>query len=579
MKPFSALLSLLFSVIALYQSPLVAQTRYDYLAQSAAMKYNDKTITPTTDMVGLGQSLYMGGYTSEGNYLFRFNTDSTSFERIPTDSTGLENAYIIGLDSLDTDHLWILTNTTYDLYKLNINTFEIQIICNSIANTYRSIQLYEGQLFFTKYTDDNGTELWHCDATGQNPEIYVDLNPGANTSGNPKSSNPQKFFIYNERLWFEAFDQTYHSYYYSTDGSDVAETHFSLNDMSNEYSLINKTDEVVWKNHFYFAAGKSNETGGKMYLFASDSTLEKCQEVAVLPLTNVSDINVIQDQLWMIGNPTDVTGSSELLVYDGDTARIIQITPNKASYFNNMVEVNGKSLVFGRDGRYNSAAYGYVLYQIDSAYRAVKQNMYNTPGNPLIWPTSFQKPIHVYRDQLHFTAWNRMVALENFTNVEGLILSTDTLHLTVGQRVKLKATVYPINATFQDVYYQSSNEYSTSVDASGWVEAIRKGSSVITVYDAMYTHSLTCQVYVNDSIAAALPEIPAVDDLIVYNADQHILQVNCDEMPLLSLYSLTGNVVLRSRGSSINLESIPKGIYFVKAKFQHRPALFQKIRR
>ncbi|MDD4770721.1 MAG: Ig-like domain-containing protein [Bacteroidales bacterium] len=577
MKPFKALMILLFPAIAVFQFPLVAQANYDYYARSAAMKYNDKTVTPTTDMVGLGQYLYISGYTSEGNYLFRFNTDSTSFERIPTESTGLEGAHIIGLDSLDADHLWILTNTTYDLYKLNINTYEVQLICDSIANTYRSIQLHEGQLFFTKYTADNGTELWHCDATGQNPGIYVDLNPGTNASGYPKSSNPQKFFVYSGRLWFEAFDQTYHSNYYSTDGSDVPVTHFSLNDMSNDYYLINKTDEVVWKNQFYFAAGKSNETGGKMYLFASNSSLNGCQTVAQLPLSTITDIAVIHDQLWMIGNPTDVTGSSELLVYDGDTARIIQITPNKASYFNNMVEVNGKSLVFGRDSRYNSAAYGHVLYQIDSAYSAVKQNMFNAPGNPLLWPTSFQKPIHVHRDQLHLTAWSRMVALENFIHVEGLILSTDTLHLTVGQRVKLKATVYPINATFQDVYYQSSNDYSASVDASGWVEAIRKGSSEITVYDAMYAHSLSCQVYVNDSIAAALPETPTEDDLIVYNADQHVLQVNCDEMPLLCLYNLTGTVVLRSRGNSINLESIPKGLYFVQANFQKRPVLFQKI--
>lgn len=144
MRPFKALMILLFPAIAVSQFPLVAQTNYDYYARSAAMKYNDKTVTPTTDMIGLGQYLYISGYTSEGNYLFRFNTDSTSFERIPTESTGLEDAYIIGLDSLDADHLWILTNTTYDLYKLNINTYEVQLICDSIANTYRSIQLHEG---------------------------------------------------------------------------------------------------------------------------------------------------------------------------------------------------------------------------------------------------------------------------------------------------------------------------------------------------------------------------------------------------------------------------------------------------
>lgn len=93
----------------------------------------------------------------------------------------------------------------------------------------------------------------------------------------------------------------------------------------------------------------------------------------------------------------------------------------------------------------------------------------------------------------------------------------------------------------------------------------------------MHAHSLSCQVYINDSIAAALPETPTEDDLIVYNADQHVLQVNCDEMPLLCLYNLTGTVVLRSRGNSINLESIPKGLCFVQANFQKRPALFQKI--
>lgn len=574
----------LLATLGMTGNLLHAQSGYDFIARYAEMKYNDKVVTPTTNPVGLGQYIYMGGYNSYGNNLFRFDTENPDFSALTINNTDLIGQYIIDVDSLDADHLWLLTNSTYDLYKLNINTFDAQLICDSIPNS--SVIQFNGKLFFSKSTETNGDELWSSDGSASGTGMFADLWQGfSSSSERPFSSEPERFFIFKGRLWFTAVSGgTEPRKYFSTDGQSAPVPHFSLDSVSGiaaRGSEYKRTREIVWGDRFYFASLIRVERDGrtelseKMYLFASDGTLEGTVSITELPLTNISEMIVIDNKLWMIGSLADVTGDHEIVVFDGENTSLVQITENKNSFFNNLLHVDGKTLVFGRDPRFNNLSGGYVLYEIDSTFNAVKQNIYNVHTTALAWPSD-KKPFIAHQNKAYMTGWNRFIALDNFVNVEGLNLSDTILNINVGQQAKLKASVYPINATFQDVYFQSSNTYSATVDETGWVTGIAKGYAEIEIRDAMYSKSRICRVNVSDeptSLEQNNSDIPSM----TYSAIERTVAINSSEIPVLTVFGMTGKIVYQTNGLKADLKYLPKGLYVVQAAFEHYPYRQMKI--
>lgn len=567
---------LVLPVFFLTGSRLSAQSSYQFIARYADMKYNGETVIPTCDPVGLGPYVYLPGMTDSGYALFRFDSESAEFSVFPVTGAGLAGKLIIAADSLDAGHLWVLVNTSYDIYSVDVETGEAILLSATEQNT-RSAKTFRHKLFFSKYTENYGDELWVSDGPGSEDRLFENLNPGVNTSQRPRSSSPAKFFIFNGNLWFHALrgGEMEKSWYCSTDGENAVVPHFSLQDLSSEYYLMNSTHEVVWGDHFYFAALKSTEYTGAMYLFASNGTLEGTRVVMQLPLKSVNEMTVIDDKLWMIGNPADGTGDGEIVVFDGENTTMVRIAENKSSYFNNLLKAEGKILVFGRDPRFNSLTNGYVLYAVNDELQVTKQNIYNTSSKALVW-SSPHKPFIVHHGKAYMTGWSRINALDEFVNVEGINLSHTELHLYVGQQAKLKASVYPINATFQDVYFQSSNTYSADVDESGWVTGIAKGYAEIGIRDMMYSRSLVCKVYVEE-IPASVEQPVLESPLLKYDASDRTLTITGGDLSELLVFDLSGTMVFRSGTGIADLGQLPRGCYLVRAVFSDQPDLCRKI--
>ena len=68
--------------------------------------------------------------------------------------------------------------------------------------------------------------------------------------------------------------------------------------------------------------------------------------------------------------------------------------------------------------------------------------------------------------------------------IAGLSLNKDNLKLVEGKKEQLIVSVEPANATYQELFWSSSNSEIAVVNSSGEVTAIKKGSAVITVSSA-----------------------------------------------------------------------------------------------
>ena len=89
-------------------------------------------------------------------------------------------------------------------------------------------------------------------------------------------------------------------------------------------------------------------------------------------------------------------------------------------------------------------------------------------------------------------------AVEVITSVTGVTLNKTTLKLTKGASETLTATVVPGDAYNKNVTWTSSDPAVATVDASGKVTGVAKGTATITVTTEDGGHTATCAVEVAD---------------------------------------------------------------------------------
>ena len=89
---------------------------------------------------------------------------------------------------------------------------------------------------------------------------------------------------------------------------------------------------------------------------------------------------------------------------------------------------------------------------------------------------------------------------QQVVHVTNVTLNKDKLELAEGETVQLKATILPTNATNKNVTWTSSNESIATVDQSGNVKAVSKGTATITVTTKDGGHTATCLVTVTEKV-------------------------------------------------------------------------------
>lgn len=69
--------------------------------------------------------------------------------------------------------------------------------------------------------------------------------------------------------------------------------------------------------------------------------------------------------------------------------------------------------------------------------------------------------------------------------------------MRVGDRLRISAEVFPLNASNRTVYYESSNTNTCIVDSNGLVEAVGTGSCTILCKSLDGNATAMCNIYVS----------------------------------------------------------------------------------
>lgn len=86
-------------------------------------------------------------------------------------------------------------------------------------------------------------------------------------------------------------------------------------------------------------------------------------------------------------------------------------------------------------------------------------------------------------------------------DVEGISLSTYEFEIAPKDSYQLKAIIYPVNATLQDIVWVTSDESIATVDENGIVTAVKNGVTYITAISKDGDYEATCVVNVVTHLA------------------------------------------------------------------------------
>ena len=158
--------------------------------------------------------------------------------------------------------------------------------------------VYDNRLFFSAYDGVNGRELWSYDGT--NASLVADIVPG----GQFDSSNPNNLCEYNGALYFSATDGPQNHGYelWSYDGSTarmVAEINPTPNpDNGDDFLMDSSPSELtVFNGLLYFSA--DNGTHGRELWSFDGTTARMVADINVGPYgSGVSELTVYNDRLY-----------------------------------------------------------------------------------------------------------------------------------------------------------------------------------------------------------------------------------------------------------------------------------------
>jgi ELWxxDGT repeat protein len=80
--------------------------------------------------------------------------------------------------------------------------------------------LFNDELYFRASDADNGTELWKTDGTEDGTVLVKDIDTRTDSYGNPYSSSPYEFTLFNDELYFRANDADHGTELWKTDGTE-----------------------------------------------------------------------------------------------------------------------------------------------------------------------------------------------------------------------------------------------------------------------------------------------------------------------------------------------------------------------
>lgn len=246
-----------------------------------------------------------------------------------------DKIYFVGYDSVHSDELWMSDGTIAGTEMVT----EINPNGNSYINfpqaAYEPLFIYNDELWFSAWDDAHGRELWHSDGTAAGTERYTDL-----TDANA-GSTPSKFVIHDNKLFFSAN--------YQSEGRQL-----------HSYDATNDELNTYWQdgdNDLACCTGKMFSTAGELYMPG-----------------NYDFNDVIRDELYKLGStPSTILinhHTSSVQAFPSPTKGEVRITtqglelPLHAKIMNTSGQLCDEFLVTSKDQSINIYSLSHGLYNI-----------------------------------------------------------------------------------------------------------------------------------------------------------------------------------------------------------------------
>lgn len=238
------------------------------------------------------------------------------------------------------------TGTGLELCKTNgITNVQLPDINAGVApSTPDKFVIFQNKLFFTADDGTNGTELWSYDGTSAT--LFKDINTGVSGSG------PDNFVVVGDKLFFSATTAASGTELWVSDGTPGNTV--MVTEINPAGASSNPTFLTAYKNKVYFQA---IDTGANAELWHSDGTPGGTVKIELMPAATGSypqHLLVMDNVLYFIA--AHPSAGTELWRSDGlaaNTVFVTDISPGAGSGFSpvgKLAAYNGHIYFAGNDG-------------------------------------------------------------------------------------------------------------------------------------------------------------------------------------------------------------------------------------
>lgn len=299
----------------------------------------------------IGNTMYMKAATgATGFEMYKYNaTNSDGIVLLKDITPGPGGTTIDNYNITSTASVlfFVVTNAdgSYSLWgskdgpngALVVKNFGVQEYVNNLTNCY-------GTLFFSKYDNTNGYELWKSDATAAGTVLIADINPGNH------SSSPYNFTPANNKVLFRAATLSNGIELWRTDGTTAGTQQVrDINKTSTSSSYVNSYtgSQAVLPNGIIYAAN-TPQYGTELY--RSDGTLAGTSLIAdILPGENGGDLRdfTAKGNNVYFTSSIYTSGSASRKIYKTNGKAVIKLIELDYSNYNiNNIAVTDNEILF-----------------------------------------------------------------------------------------------------------------------------------------------------------------------------------------------------------------------------------------